>query len=160
MFKRALGFIWASPISVIGLSITCLATLVGWCRWHARHGDAFVWVISDDAPKRIKDAFFRRGGATFGNITIVRNEPNTYVRALTLRHEQEHVVQYMRLGVFQPVAFAIAYVCLAFTRNGHPFYDNPFEIDARRAAGQVIDVIGVAKRLSDKKRKHKVLNDT
>lgn len=56
-------------------------------------------------------------------------------------HEERHVLQQMVFGVFQPVIYILAsvFIWLVF-RSKHSYYDNPFERDARKAAGQRVDI--------------------
>lgn len=146
-FKRVLGFIWAAPITVVGFIYATLFTWAGWYSRLGNHGDALVWQLDEKkSPDWLKKRWQRWSGHTIGNIVVLRYAPDTDRGRVTLRHEQEHVHQCMVLGVFQPVLYGITYVALKCCRHAHPYYDNPFEVDARRAAGQVVDVIGAVKR--------------
>ena len=146
-FKRVLGFIWAAPVTVVGL---IYATLFTWAGWYSRlgpRGDALVWQLNaDKSPAWLNAKWQRWGGHTIGNVVVMKYSPDTDRGRVTLRHEQEHVHQCMVLGAFQPILYGLAYLGLLTCRHAHPYYDNPFEIDARRAAGQVIDVVGAVKR--------------
>ncbi|KXH75402.1 MAG: hypothetical protein AM326_03360 [Candidatus Thorarchaeota archaeon SMTZ-45] len=56
-----------------------------------------------------------------------------------IKHEERHTKQQMVFGVLQPVLYVLCSVFIYFfLRNQHPYYSNPFEIDARRAAGQMV----------------------
>lgn len=146
-FKRVLGFIWAAPVTVVGLAYVTLFTAIGWYSRLGKHGDALTWQLNDKkAPDWLKKKWQRWGGQTIGNVVVLKYSPDTDRGRVTLRHEQEHVHQCMTLGVFQPVLYGLAYLGLLCCRHAHPYYDNPFEVDARRAAGQVVDVVGAVKR--------------
>jgi len=97
-------------------------------------------------PNWLRSTWRHLLGHAIGNIVVMNDSLDTQRGRITLRHEQEHVHQGMVLGVFLPILYALAYVGLRFCRYAHPYYDNPFEVDARRAAGQVVDVIGTLKR--------------
>jgi hypothetical protein len=57
----------------------------------------------------------------------------------------------MRLGIFQPIMYGLNMLAIKVGCPGSdPYYDNCFEIDARRSAGQVIDVVGVTQKLKKK----------
>lgn len=59
----------------------------------------------------------------------------------TLVHEERHVLQQMVFGVFQPILYVlISLFIYAFVWNKHSYYDNLFERDARKAAGQRVDI--------------------
>ena len=70
---------------------------------------------------------------------------STRAGQVMLRHEQEHVHQQQVLGVFYPLFYWTMSLGLLFCRSAHHIYDNSLEVDARRTAGQVIDVVGVVK---------------
>lgn len=144
---RVAGHIWAAPLTLLGLTYVTLFTLLGWYRRIGVHGDAIVWQpVAERTPGWLDKAWMKWGGHCIGQVVVVKYDLDTDRGRTLLRHEQEHVHQCMVLGVFQPVLYGLAYLGLLFCRHSHPYYDNPFEIDARRAAGQVIDVIGTVKR--------------
>lgn len=146
-FKRVLGFLWAAPVTVAGLAYVALFQALGWYSSLGRHGDAWAWRLNpDSAPAWLNKAWVRWGGHCIGNVVVLKYGPDTDRGRVTLRHEQEHVRQCMALGIFQPILYGLAYLGLLACKHAHPYYDNPFEIDARRASGQVVDVVGAVKR--------------
>ena len=98
---------------------------------------------------RFVDEKWRRwAGSTLGNIIVIKVYKGQ--RDTTVVHEHEHVKQVMRLGVFQPILYGVFWVLAKlFLDNTDPYYDCPFEIDARRAANQLIDVPGTVKRIKE-----------
>jgi hypothetical protein len=80
---------------------------------------------------------------------IHRDEADTdddaYV-AETIHHEMRHVLQWVILGLLFPVLYVLHFAWLLVVESlkaapeRHPYLDNWFERDARRAAGQVVDV--------------------
>lgn len=146
-FKRVLGFIWAAPVTLAGLAYVTLFSSLGWYKRLGTRGDALVWQLqADSSPTWLNTRWRRWVGHTVGNVVVVKHNVDTDRGRVTLRHEQEHVRQFMKLGLFMPVLYGLAYLGLMTCRHAHPYYDNPFEIDARRASGQVIDVVGAVKR--------------
>lgn len=141
---RAVGLVWAAPLTLLGLLYVSFFSVLCWCKFYGRYDDALVWVVDRSAAPK----WFGRGmhcGRTMGNVILSATDPMTHVGEGMLRHEQEHVHQQMSLGVLYPVFYWFSSLGILFCRAAHYFYDNPFETDARRAAGQVIDVIGVVK---------------
>lgn len=144
---RVLGFAWALPLTVAGALYATLFTLFGWYKRLSPRGNAFVWqLVPEIAPTWLNDAWKHWGGHAIGNVVVMKYDPDGDRGRITLRHEQEHVRQCMVLGIFQPIVYAASYLALMTCRHAHPYYDNPFEIDARRAAGQIVDVVGVVKK--------------
>lgn len=144
---RMLGFAWALPLTVAGALYATLFTLAGWYSRIGQRGDAWVWQLRPEkAPPWLNKRWAHWGGHCVGNVVVMKYDPDSDRGKVTLRHEQEHVRQCMVLGIFQPILYYTAYLGLMTCRHAHPYFDNPFEIDARRAAGQVVDVVGAVRR--------------
>lgn len=152
-FFKVLGYIWSAPVTVFGLVYALLFNLLGWYAWCGVFGDALVWVVkTDKAPTWLLNLWKKWAGHTIGNVVVLKQTPAA--RPVILTHEQKHVDQCMRLGVFQPLVYALSYLALKFGCTGSdPYYSNPFEIDARRAAGQIVDVEGRLKRIVEQNKK-------
>lgn len=150
--KKYLGYAWASPISLLGITYASAFKALGWYKWHGVKGDALVWTTSlNDCPAFVKKLWTGWGGHAVGNVVVINENSIDNPRILT--HEQKHVDQTMRLGIFQPIIYGLCYVGIKLGCPGsNPYYDNPFEIDARRAAGQIVDVVGLAKKYAESKK--------
>lgn len=129
--RRLLVYSWVSPTTAVGLVAGGLTILSGG-RVQRRlgtlefHGGFSRWFLT----RRCVGA----AAMTLGHVVIGR-DPHCldYCRD----HEQVHVRQAERWGpAFLPV-YLLASVW-AWARGGHYYYDNPFEIDARRACGEDI----------------------
>jgi hypothetical protein len=150
-FKRVAGYVWAAPLTLFGLIYVTLFTLFGWYKRIGTFDDALVWqLVPEKAPRWLNNAWRSWGGHTIGNVVVMKSDVVSDRGKILLRHEQEHVHQCMVLGIFQPIIYGLAYIGLKFCRHAHAYYDNPFEIDARRAAGQVIDIVGALKILTSR----------
>jgi len=147
--KRCLGYAWSSPVTLIGVVYTSVFQALGWYRWHGVRDAAAVWIVEDDSPSWLLSLWKRWAGHTVGNIVVLRNAPEKNDRAL--QHELVHVRQCMRLGVFQPVLYALSSLGIWLgCESSDPYWSNPFEIDARRSVGQTVDVEGVMSRIKNK----------
>lgn len=139
---RVLGYVWASPITVLGLAYVVFCSVMGWYRHVGVRKDALVWlVLTDKAPVWLNKRWAGWAGHTVGNVVVLKFDPDTTDEGrVTLVHEQEHVHQMMVLGVFQPYVYALSMLAIKLAcKNADPYLDNSMEIDARRTAGQVID---------------------
>lgn len=77
-------------------------------------------------------------GNALGNCTFVVDDDGERWQR-TVKHENRHNLQMLLLGVLQPVLYGLASAFIwVFLRALHSYYDNPFERDARRAAGQPV----------------------
>lgn len=124
-----LAYLWASPNTLIGLSLAALARLTGGgLAVHTGVVEAYGgWVrpLLEHAP-------LVRGGAwaiTFGHVVLARDAG---LLDRTRAHERVHVAQYARWGP----AFLPAYVLAGVwqrVRGRDPYRDNPFEVAAYAA---------------------------
>lgn len=145
--KNVLGYTWASPLTIVGLLYALTFSLVGWYKWHSAVDDALVWVTNEsESPVWLRKMWSAWAGQTIGNVVVICE---LHAKdSVVLNHEMAHVRQCMMLGIFQPLFYALSYVAIKLgCSNAHPYYDNPFEIDARRKVGQTVDVIGAMKKL-------------
>jgi hypothetical protein len=142
---RILGWFWAAPVTLVGLVYALTFWALGWHKWYGLSDDALVWTVNlNKAPVRLLLMWSGWGGHTIGNVVIVKYSPLDGPRqAQTLLHEQQHVRQGMILGVFHPVMYGLIWLSIKLAcKNSHPYYDSSFEVDARRGAGQDVDVYG------------------
>ncbi len=153
---RFLMFAWASPVTLFGiLFASFFDVIVGWFTYVGSRGDALVWRIDEKrAPKWVIGLFGWHNALVAGNVIVLRHYVDDGRSAMVIKHELEHVRQWMMLGITMPIAYAICWLVLLTARHAHPTFDHPMEIDARRAAGQIVDVIGALKRLSEQGKLH------
>lgn len=144
---RTLGWIWAAPVTLCGFIYVTVFSVFGWYKPEGMFGDALVWsFVEGRSPAWLGRAWHHWSGHAIGNVVVVNANLDTHRGRVVLRHEQEHVRQCMALGAFMPLLYSLAWLTLRCCKNAHPYYDNPLEIDARRAAGQVVDIIGALRR--------------
>ena len=151
-FKKYLGYAWASPVTLFGLYAVAFKKF-GWYKFLGVRGDALVYIVDTDrAPDWLLRLWKNWAGHAVGNVVVLFRDPTS--KPQTLTHELKHVSQCMKLGVFQPLVYGASYLAIKFGCPGSdPYLDNPFEIDARRAAGQVIDVVGALQKLKNQEQK-------
>lgn len=149
--KKVTQLAWASPVTLIGFLYVSLFWAMGWYEYVGRRGDALVWFVRvEKCPNVLKERWKNWAGQAIGNIVVVKYDLGTERGAITLRHEQEHVNQCMVLGPFMPILYGLFYVTIWVTcRHSDAYYSHPFELDARRAAGQVVDVEGLIEKMKD-----------
>ncbi len=127
---RTLVYTWAAPTTCVGLTAGVL-TLASGGRVQRRlgalefHGGFASWFLS----RRVVGA----SAMTLGHVILGRDE---LCLDLCRDHEQVHVRQVERWGpVFLP-AYVAASVW-AWIQGRHYYFDNWFELDARRACGEI-----------------------
>lgn len=147
-FWLVLGMLWCSPITILGGISAGLCSLLGWIDYSGWIGHAWFFVINKERMPKFLIHAMKNDGHCIGNIILMKQLPNVSKQTqITASHELARAEQYMRLGIIFPLAYEF---CSIVNKIGCPrndFYDNPFEIDARRAAGQIIDVSGMVKKL-------------
>ena len=81
------------------------------------------------------------GGCLIFLIVIQKDLLRTQRGKRTLRHELQHGQQLLRNGIFQLILYPLeALRIYFFQKNKHPYYDNKYEIECRKAAGQRIHI--------------------
>lgn len=134
--RRPAQMLWASPVS-----LTCFLFYIlpcwgmGWYRYHGKFDTAWVFLHAD-MPKWLSDLWSHWRGQCVGNCIVLKEDPRTSPKALQLLvHELAHTRQIMTWGILQPIFYVLANI--ATLMAGEDTYPrNPFEIAARRAAGE------------------------
>ena len=124
---RALGYIWAAPLSLLGL----LVAYVGGARYKANQG-ALLFVARTGWPLAWFFRTFSVIAFTWGWVVVFR-DPKALQNGRTLRHELEHVRQAGLYGPFFPAAYLLA-SAWAWIHGRSAYADNHFEVQARMAA--------------------------
>jgi hypothetical protein len=141
---RTLGRLWSFPVSIFGFIYMLLFWAFRWYSWGGIHDGCPVWYLNiEKAPLWLIRTWKGWGGHTIG-ITIAMHSPPQYAPTV-LRHEQEHVMQCMRLGIFQPIIYLLMLLAGKVLRNVDSYQANTFEIDARLAAGQPVEPVSKVK---------------
>jgi hypothetical protein len=142
-YRKYFGFLLAAPITLVGLLYVAVFYKLGWYRWHGIRNNALIWVVSDTAPAWLLKIWRPWAGHTVGNVVVMQ-----HMKEMHLLHELKHVDQCMRIGLLQPIAYGLMYLAIKWGCPGSDaYYDCSFEIDARRAAGQLIDITGTIDKL-------------
>ena len=152
---RILGVFWALPVTLVGVLLALLPVAMGWYEREGVHDSSFVFSQSTHVPKWLHRIFTSSGSFTIGN-TIVLEHPIASIRGrVALKHELVHAQQWRVFGVFFPLVKLLFWAMMLPLKNVHGHYDSPLEVDARRAAGQPIDVVGALDRIAKKMEKKK-----
>lgn len=139
--KKFMGYAWASPVTACGLAYAGLFNVLGWYSWYGVSGHGLVWRVNDSAPSWLKKLWMDWNGHAIGNVVVLNCDP--IEKPVALAHELVHVRQCMRLGVFDPIVYGVAWLGIKFgCESSSPYWTNPLEIDARRTVGQLVDVEG------------------
>jgi hypothetical protein len=150
--KRFLGIAWAAPVTFFGLVYVLVFSVFGWYKFSEKNSDALVWKVDHTrAPKKLLSMWKKWSGQTIGNVIVLNVEAKDRYEKI-MNHELEHVSQYMRMGVFFPVFYALMSLGILWgCKYSHFYYSNPLEIDARRGANQIIDIEGALIAIGEKK---------
>lgn len=123
--SKALRLLWAAPCSGLGLAGGALLLALG---GHAgRHGGALAFTLpAGGRAWRLLRRHSAFGAITLGHV-ILALDRHELQRLRT--HEQVHVRQYERLGVFFLLAYPLASLA-AWLRGDCPYRGNRFEVEA------------------------------
>jgi len=143
------GYVWAAPLTLLGLIYVNLFTLLGWYRHLGTFGDALAWEPKPHClPPWLARHWHLRAGQSLGNVAVLNVNLATHTGQLALHHEQDCIRQAMTLGPLYPVAYAVVWAAMkAACPRSNPHFSHPFAVEARRAAGQLIDVEGAYEKL-------------
>ena len=151
-----LGTLWALPITLVCIWYALACWALGWYRFIGWRQRALVWCHSGKPMAGWMTNLWKGwDGHSMGSLVVVRKDPSESDNAARmLTHELEHTRQANILGVFHPVVYGMVYVSLKLLgdKNVHPYYDNPFEVAARREAKQPIDIWGVMLKIRNAKK--------
>jgi len=141
-FKKILGYAWAAPVTFFGLAYASVFWAARWYKWYGAEDGALIWLVdAEKSPDWLNGLWRKWAGHAIGNVIVLKDSPVD--KETTLIHEKRHVLQCMRLGIFQPIVYGASMLAIKIgCPDSDPYYDCPFEIDARRASGQLIDVVG------------------
>jgi len=124
---RALRYVWASPVTLLGVLIALVSRGSGGTLQRAEG----VLEVAGGWPARVLRRGFPFSGAvaalTLGHV-LVGESLNALAHTRT--HERVHVRQFERWGVLLLVLYPLAGL-VAWIRGGNPYHDNPFEREAR-----------------------------
>ena len=126
---RSLGYLWAAPTTAVGLAAGALTLLSG---GHAQVEQGALEFHGGFARWFLQSRIVRASAMTLGHVILGR-DPRCL--AACRDHEQAHVRQVERWGVFFLPAYVLASL-IAWGRGHHYYLDNWFEVDARRACGE------------------------
>jgi len=139
---HVLGFFWVLPVSILGwVFIGILAALRQIENIEVQNDLSFVWDLKNSGffYKYMEGKWF---GFAVGNSEIVADAPDTERGIRKLKHENRHVKQQYALGVFFfPVYVVESLRLFFFHKDKHAYLDNWFERDARKHAGQIVDIL-------------------
>ena len=121
-----IGNVWVCPVTVCNVlfSFVCGARIV-------RYNDGVVELIASDVGPQ--SWFFRkyRFAAYTSGTSIVYRDVAIFSKPRIYRHEMRHVLQFRILGLLMLVLYPAA-SGLALIIGKSPYYDNLFEVDARK----------------------------
>lgn len=129
---RVLLYLWVVPVSILGLLVASIGRASG--------GSLSVVNGVIEAAGGWPARIMRRGLPFSGAVTaltlghVVIGISRSALRA-TRAHERAHVRQFERWGLFLLVAYPLA-GAFVWLRGRHPYYDNPFEREARAAENE------------------------
>jgi hypothetical protein len=132
------GNIWMLPNTIVSGLYLGVFALLGWVRFARFTRWAIVLYVPPGCWLSRRGMEGWNGWAS-GVFIIVRDDRKNH--PTTIKHEERHVLQQMVFGILQPILYILASVFVfMFMPSKHSYFDNPFEIDARKAAGQLVDI--------------------
>lgn len=127
--RKALGYLWAAPWTLIGGALAPLVLVTGGgAAIHTGVLELWGGLLRRGLPRLGPD--FAVAAITLGHVVLAIDRPTLEA---TRAHERIHVAQYQRWGPFFPLVYALASAA-AGLRGDHYYRDNRFEREARGEA--------------------------
>jgi hypothetical protein len=121
---RAFRYLWAFPVTALGLVAALLTALTGGI---LRRQEGTLEIHGGFSDVLL--GFFHAQALTLGHVIL---GVSPYVLAVYRRHERAHVRQCEQWGIFFLPAYFLAGLW-AWLRGGRFYHDNRFEVIAERA---------------------------
>lgn len=129
--RRTLLYVWVGPGSLVGLSAALLAV----CRGGKCGIVDGVLEVHGGGVTRLISRFSAKGSPiraiTLGHVVVGTTQDEL---DRTRIHERVHVRQYERWGPLFIPAYLFASFWIWARKSGHPYLDNPFEVEAYRVS--------------------------
>lgn len=127
-----LGQLWMLPLTLLSAVYLGIFWALGWVRYAGTSPYALVLAVRE-GNWLWRYMTGRWCGWASGGFIIVRVDLLRSSRILA--HEQCHVLQQMFFGIAHPFLYVLSMlVIVVFLRTKSPYYDNPFEVEAREYA--------------------------
>jgi hypothetical protein len=126
---RLVVYLWALPVTLLGVLVALAAQASGGTTFRRRG----VLEVAGGWPGRLLQRGFPWSGSvaamTLGHVVVGTSDA---ALAATRKHERAHVRQFERWGVLLLLLYPLAGLWV-WLRGGHPYRDNHFEREARKA---------------------------
>lgn len=133
---RILGFMWLLPMTAI---IWLFYILPLWVLGQTKHDGTLDFLIAKfvlvDRGNWYSRAWKNWAGWS-GPCVVIYRKFDPSIAQQILKHEYRHCMQQFVFGAFHYPLYVVLYIMLWAFTNKNPYYDNPFEIDARKYAGE------------------------
>ncbi len=135
---KILAGIWCSPVFLIGFILFLLLLLFQQVKNNGWKDGALDIVCLKDSWLQ-KKMLNKWAGFCIGLCVFYVDERERN-NETTRDHERVHVNQQLKLGIFEPIFYGLFCVVIFLGCNIHAYYTNPFELDAKIKAGQIIEI--------------------
>ena len=128
-----LGWVLAILLILFGGNISFFLPRKDW---------TFVWYLFTDGwvTKLLRKRYYK-GFSIGNNAFVVPDELDDAVDMRTIDHERTHCRQQFKFGIFFPILYILESLRIFFfVKDAHSYYDNCFEVEARKNAGQMVKI--------------------
>lgn len=131
--------IWALPVVLFSWLSTVVFWATGQLKFLRHEGILVEFSVVPDSWFYNKFWAGRWAGVCVG--LVIWYADGYHENEFVVKHERRHAMQSMVFGIFQPILYVLHSVYLwIFRHDLHAYLNNAFEEDARRAAGQKVEL--------------------
>lgn len=137
---RVFGHVWCSPVTIVGFIVLHVFVLLRYVKKTGWHGSTHLSKFTKKCPQKLVKRYFSHP-FVIGHVAIINIRHNDDVYNVTMiNHAVAHSRQWMTFGVFMPFVKVAVWLLLRALVDVDNKFDDPLEIDARRAARQTVDI--------------------
>lgn len=143
-YLKALAGFWSLPTVVLGF-LFCVLPLLAARQIKSRGWKDGAWDLEAVPGSRLSKSSNVWAAFSIAWFVIYLS-PSDVEDYTTRTHERVHLRQQLILGLFHWIFYGLFCIVVWFAcRSLHAYRANPFELDARRKAGQTIEPVGPEK---------------
>lgn len=137
MSKKICKYLWIFPVTLCGTIVVLFGVTFNWIERFKIAGPFVVFVPTKRCPRVLYKRLYR--SIVIGQVVLIHHN-DVFNRTPIYRHALVKLEQSFAFGTLYPFIRLFVRLLLKCLTHAHVFYDDPFEIDARRGAGQFVDI--------------------
>lgn len=129
---KFVGFIWLLPMTILVWILYIFPLLfLKQIKFDKRIGFIMVFILNEEKNNWYSKQWEMWAGWSGPNVIIYKKFNKEIVNNI-LNHEYRHCMQQLVFGPLHYPLYVFMMIFIYIFSNKHPYFDNPFEVDARK----------------------------